>query len=190
MTRIANDNRDQPFSDWLRRHPKLDSVKRGIDVTDVDFVFHKYKSQVDGIGTRKVKLMLDVEVKTWGAKPRPGQAETLFFRHQLLNSRGMLHSIISGKTTVWHFGQFVTMLNGGSRPDMCKSIEWGVFNPSGLLAFKHISEDELVRVLGFHIRPDNFEKLTLRRHHKTQEFGYIETQDMMFPIAKHIIKRS
>lgn len=190
MTRIANDDRDKPFSDWLRKNPDLDSIRRGIDVTDIDFVFHKYKSQVDGQGTRDVKLMMDVEVKTWGKKLSDGQAETLFFRHQLLNSKGTLQSSIRGKTTVWHFGQFVVILHGGDRPDVCSSIEWGIFDTAGKIILSEISESKLVEILGFYIRPDNFEKLTLRRHHKTQEFGYVETKDMLFPIAKHIIKRS
>jgi len=191
MTKIDKDGRDKPFSDWLRNQPDLDSIERGIDLTDIDFVFHKYKSQVNGIGTRKVKLMLDIEVKSFGAKPEPAQAETLFFRHQLLNRKKMLYSSMSGKIiTVWHFGQFITVLNDGKRPDKCKSIEWGIFDPRGKINFKVISERKLIKILGFYIRPDNFERLSLRRHHKTSEFGYVERENVLFPMAKFIIKRS
>ena len=192
MTKIANDGRDKPFSDWLRKHPRLDSIQAGLDVTDVDFIFHKYKSNVDGEGTRDVKLMFDVEVKTYGGKANPSQSETLFFRHQLLNKRGkkLYSPRVRDKVTVWHFGQFILVIKGGNRPDLCKEIKWGIFGPRGEIKFNVITEPKLVDILGFNIRPDNFDKLTLRRHHKTREYGYEVREGYLFPMAKSMTQRS
>ena len=188
MTQVARDSRDKPFSDWLRKNPELDSIQQSLDVTDIDFVFHKYRTHTDRIGTREVKLMLEVEVKTWGKELSPNQAETLFFRHQLLNKYRNLRSK-KGPRAVWHLGQYVLILSGGERPDSCDTIGWGLFNHTGNLTFTLISEKKLVKILRFDIYPDNFKEITLRRHHLTKELGF-EDHTGLFPLTRFVKQRS
>lgn len=191
MTRAANDGRDKPFSDWLRKHRELDSNQIGLDVSDIDFVFHKFRTHIDGIGERRIKLMMDAEIKTWGKNLSKAQNETLFFRHQLLNSRHQLFSsILNKKVVVWHFGQFVLKIIGGDRPDRCSGLHWGIFDQHGLLTYKDIMENQLIEILGFQIYPNNFEKITMRRHHKTTDIWTVKTRGYLFPFYKRVVKRS
>ena len=192
MTKPSFDGRDKPFADWLRRHPNLDSNLYSLDVTDIDFAFHKFKSNIDGLGTRDVKLMFDLEIKTFSKIPPRPQLETLYFRHQLLaKSSKLISNIKNQKLTVWHFGQYILIIHNGDRPNECEKLEWCQFDKGGKLKNAIISEQKLIEILGFVIRPDNFALLTLRRHHKTNAIGYVDrSADLLFPIAKHIIKRS
>jgi len=191
LTRPAFDGRDKPFSDWLRKNPHLDSNRAKLDVSDIDFVFHKYMSNVDREGTREVKLMLDLEVKTWGKYPSRGQIETLFFRHQLLSQKcKLISNAINKKVTVWHFGQFLLIIHKGDRPDNSEYMQWGVFDVQGKMVWHRIDEKVLTNILGFVKRPDNFNKLTLRRHHITREFGYIHNTDRLFPVVRTVIVKT
>ena len=192
LTAKSRDGRDGPFSDWLRSHPDLESNKHSLDTPDIDHIFHKFRSWVDGVGDRRVKLIMDVEIKTYGKHPNFNQMETLYFHHQLLNQKRKLYSNhLKREITVWSFGHFVLVIYGGARPDQCDFMEWGNFDNLGILKFTKLSELELVSVLRFDVRPDTFAKLTLRRHHKTSIFGYEDhSSDLLFPIAKHILKRS
>ena len=192
MTKPAFDGRDKPFSDWLRQHPKLDSTLCSLDVTDIDFAFHKYRSNVDGLGTREIKLILDLEVKTFGKIPPKPQLETLYFRHQLLATKSQLMSNVRNqKLTVWHFGQYILIIHDGLRPDDCSKLEWCQFDSFGRLNNTTIQDHKLIKLLGFVIRPDNFAPLSLRRHHKTKVYGYVDrSNDLLFPIAKYITQRS
>lgn len=192
MTRLAKDKRDGPISEWIRAQKQLDSIEYKMDVTDIDFTFHKYLTQVDGCGTRHVKLIQDVEWKSWGKKLSVNQLETLYFRHQLLNKKSRLISNrLRKRVYVWYFGQFVCLLYGGNAPDACQYIEWCGFDGFGVLRSKEISAALLVDILGFKIRPDNLTKMSLRRHHKTSLIGYEDhSKDLLFPVAKYLIKRS
>jgi hypothetical protein len=192
MTKPAFDRRDSGMSDWLRTNRKLDSCVENLDITDIDYAVHKFKSYVDNQGTRDVKLMLDLEAKTWGKYPNINQIETLYFRHQLLSKKKKLLSTLSNDNkTVWHFGQCFLVIHGGERPNVCSNMEWGVFDNSGKIVYQPINEDQLTEVLSFRLRPDNLEILTLRRHHLVREFGYIDrSPENLFPRVKTLIVRS
>jgi hypothetical protein len=193
LTKPARDGRDAPFSDWLRKHPELDSWDQSLYLCDIDFSFHKWKTKVDKIGTRDVKLMLDLEIKTYGAVPNQGQLELLFFKDQICDKARrykLFSNRLRQKVTVWHLGFYVLILNGGDRPDNCKSIDWCFFDNTGVLIFNRINEQTLSNILNFSISPKKFKKLTLRRKHGTNEVGFIDNStDLLFPIARTIVCR-
>lgn len=190
MTRPARDGRDGPFSDWLRKHPGLDANVYWLYAMDVDMIFHKYQVWNDCVGDRTVKLMMDVEVKTFGAVPDEKQRETLYFRHQILCTKQPRYStFLKRDVSFWHFGIFVLVMHGGARPDGCDGIDWMQFDTGGILTPRKITVDELVDLLRFDIRPDTFEPVNLRRHHKTQEVMQADW-DGLFPVLRPIIKRS
>ena len=195
MTTPARDGRDGPFGDWLRKHPDLDSYTIKLYSNDVDQVFCKYKTHIDSCGTRRVKLMLEAEIKCFGKVPDPEQTEVLFFRHQLLLRKGdigvdLFSSLLRKQVTVWHFGQYVLQINDGERPDKCNSLAWGIFDSQGKLRWNRITERQLINILSFEYRPDRYVRLSLRRHHKTQELVYTETRGLLFPLEKRVLARS
>lgn len=190
VTRPARDGRDGPFSDWLRRHPELEANLHWLYAMDVDMVFHKFKTWVDCEGTRDVKLMMDVEVKTFGRQPDDRQLETLYFRHQILASKKWRYSTLIKKSVrFWHFGVYVLILDGGARPDCCNAIQWRRFEDAGKLTSEEITLDTLKELLRLDVRPDTLQPVDLRRHHKTKELMEIDW-DGLFPVPRKVVKRS
>lgn len=191
MTVVARDGRDKPFSDWLRNQSGLDSRLYSLDVSDIDFTFHRFAANVDKSGTRDIKLMLDLEVKTFGKHPGSNQKETLFFRHQLLSKKGKLFSNLRNcKVTVWHFGQYVLRIIDGDRPDECKELLWGKFATQGVLHYSSIDEETLIKALRFELRPDSLKPLELRRHHITRTIQTVERKGLLFPMYVEEVHRS
>lgn len=190
MTVVARDGRDKPFSDWLRSQPGLESRLYSLDILDIDFSFHHFITRVDKNGTREVKLMLDLEVKTFGKNPNANQIETLYFRHQRLQGMNKLYSTcMKKKVSVWHFGQFILRMDGGDRPDKCSSINWVKFGKQGMLTLQEINEPFLIEILQFKRRPDTFKKLDLRRHHKTSIITVVD-HGGLFPLWAEEVHRS
>ena len=180
---------ETPFGKWVRAQDDLDSISECLTVNDVDMMFHKYRIELDGIGPRKVQLMLDLEVKTFDRMPSSDQRQTLFFHHQLLSSTGpLLDSRNGGQASVWHFGFFVLSMSGlhPGEPDPC--LMWCRFDEVGKLFPVPISVQSLKEILRFDIRPDTLEPISLRRHHKTQRVEYTETTPLGF-VTPRIVKR-
>jgi len=176
MTMQRRYGADPPFNAWVRAQEDLDSTIKGLVVTDIDMCFHKYKTWVDGVGTREVHLVMDVEVKTRHALPSKSQMETLWIRHERLTRGGLAMRHSSPEVTSWHFGMFVLSLAGESPGDDGEHVRWCSFRPDGTLRHKRITVATLRRVLGFDLRPDTLEALDLRRHHATSEIAQeIET---------------
>jgi hypothetical protein len=162
----------------------LDSYRAKLDVSDIDFSFHKYETNIDGIGERNVKLMLNTELKTNGKYPDFNQLETAFFNHQLLMQKKILFSNhLNRKVMVWHFGQYHLIIHGGVRPDACEFMEWGIFDQWGSIKYHPLTEFKLIQLWGFEVRPDNFQKIILRRHHKTQAIWQIN-KDCLCPMVE------
>jgi len=191
MTASARDGRDGPFSDWLRRNPSIDSRDHSIYACDIDMMFYKYRTVVDKVGTRDLKLTMDVEIKTFGAYPNEEQRELLFFKHQLNVKKKMYSTMLSRAVKVWHFGQFVLRILDGDRPDNCTSMNWGRFSERGRLEEVSVDETMLAGILRFDIAPDTLDKLELstRRHHKTT-WTYYTDKSGLFPVERPVASRS
>lgn len=167
MTRARIWGTDTPFGNWTRNHPELDSVRHGITINDQDYMIHKYKTNVDGLGARVVQLMMNTEVKTNGAMPSNTQRQTLFFEHQLLNKRRTLNDVLSGrKSAVWHFGCFVLSIPESYPGEYSDTVIWCRFGDDGSLIPSELTVDQLVGVLSFRLNPITLAQLSLRRHHK------------------------
>ncbi len=191
MTAPSRDGRDSPFSDWLRNHPEIDSQRTALYLTDIDYTFCKFRPWVDTEGTREVKLMLDVEAKTFGRSPDREQQEVLFFRHQLLCRKQRLWSTyLKRNVSVWHFGQYLLRFIDGDRPDNSSKIYWGKFwCDEGDISKKEITEKILIEILRFDIAPDTLKKLSLRRHHHTGRLAVVDNSGL-FPYIRHVVERS
>ena len=79
MTRQRHFGNDTPFCAWMRAHPRLPSSGPvfGFTATDSDVVVHRYKAEVDGVGTRDMQAIMQIEVKTSMSQPKPSQLDTL-----------------------------------------------------------------------------------------------------------------
>lgn len=187
--RFGNDETE--FQAWIRAHPEIDSLRHAVTVNDCDLVLQKYKTVVDGIGTRDVQLHMWVEVKTHSAMPNNTQRESLFDHHQLLmNKRRKLVSAISRtERSVWHFGVYVLSLSG-TAPDNSSRIDWCSFDSRGALQRQPIDCETLCGILRFDVSPDDVkDALRLRRHHKTTELIRDERTPLGF-VVPVVIRRS
>jgi hypothetical protein len=192
MTAPRRDGRHETeFLKWLRLNKEIDSKIHRITANDVDVTLHKYKAHRDGMGGREVQLMMNVEVKTFGAVPNPNQAQTTFFQHQFLDNRRRL--LVDSKTgkkhSVWHFGYYVLVLDKDKPEDGC-TVRWCVFLDNGNLSASRISTEELEAVLRFDLRPDTLQKLELRRHHLTRRLAVLERVPLGFETLTTITQRS
>ena len=75
------------FERWMRNNNHLDSVSESIVRFDLDLLLHRYKSPVDGKGTREIQCMMFIEVKTFSAKISEAQKDTLGLLNQVLRNR-------------------------------------------------------------------------------------------------------
>lgn len=69
MTAPLRNGTESKFSTWLRSHPDIDSVHDSVNVTDQDFIFQKYRTNVDAMKTRDVQMAMLVELKTFNESP-------------------------------------------------------------------------------------------------------------------------
>lgn len=191
MTRVRIYGDDSPFGEWVRRHPELDSIHHGLTVNDIDWIFHKYRDNVDGFGVRTVSLMMDLETKTNGSTPNDYQKQTLFFRHQLLQRKAKLVDAITGnRIGVWHFGVFVLSMPATYPGEKFDFVTWYHFSPLGKLLPAELTVTQLVDILGFSVSPYDLEPLSLRRHHKTSQVLRTIRTALGFPTDEFITKRS
>jgi hypothetical protein len=193
MTVQRRHGTDSPFGAWVRSKKELDSNedKAALVVNDIDWAFHKYKTDVDGIGTRGVQCCMDVEVKTKGAEPNRSQQEVWFFRHQLLNHKKKLRRPREEPVMVWNFGVFVLQLQG-EYPRDGDQMRWGVFQKDGGLKwYTTYREKRIVELLGFALRPDRpHEEVSLRRHHKTRKLIVERQAELGFAFEEEVTFRS
>ena len=202
MTRPARDGRDGPFSDWLRRQPDLDSIRKHITANDIDMTLLKYRAVVDKIGTRMVKLMMDVEIKTHGALPTQDQMEVMCFRDHRKGGHFYYSWFTKSFVKLYYFGNYCLRIIGGNRPDDCRKMEWMQFRSRrtkdrqwrdgyGKISVQEITVETLVKLLGFEIAPDTFEpiELRVRRHHKTESLFIVDNSGL-FENERQIVRRS
>jgi hypothetical protein len=190
MTIHRRDGNDSPFGAWLRRQPELSS--QHFVASDIDWVIHRYKPEIDSVGSREVNYMMFVEVKTFSANLTPSQHESLWFQHQFFQAKQgkKLLMLVGGKSrrAVWHFGVSVLVFTGHSPED--SQIKWGRFISDGSLTFRDITKHELVRLLRFDLHPDILNPMSARRHHKTRRIEHIERTELGFETPRRFISRS
>ncbi len=183
---------EERFSAWLRTQPEIDSLKKGLTVQDIDYCFHKYRTNVDRLGTRDVQLMMFVELKCMDALPNPSQHESLFFWHQWL-ARPLGKHVErlegKGKVALWHFGIFVLRLPRFS-PEESDHFHWGTFQSNGQIRWRRGTMPDLLALLAFERRPDTWQPLTLRRHHATRAVMITEHTPLGFTVERPFIVRS
>ncbi len=191
MTTARRFGQDSDFGAWIRGKKELDSIHAALVVNDIDYSIHKYRTNIDSIGTRDVQLSMNVEVKTRNAEPDSSQRELLFYNHQLLNNKKELKRQGQDPVMVWHFGHFVLSIEGNVPRDGDR-MRWGVFKDDGDIRwFRTSKESRIVKIMGFELRPDNpQEPLSLRRHHKTSKVLIVEKTQLGFSIETELRKRS
>jgi hypothetical protein len=159
---------DTPFGKWVREQRELDSHQFSLTLNDADWIFHRYRTEADGVGTRDLQCMMLVETKTRYAVPRPSQLETLYFLHQMLNRKGELRRPGKPCVALWSYGVFVLSLQG-THPGDSKGANWGQFDERGRLDWTPIrGPRQLIEILRFDLAPDTLTRFSARRHHKTR----------------------
>lgn len=191
MTRDRVFGSDTDFCDWMRHESRLPSasVNKGICVNDNDVLIHRYMSSVDGLGTREVQGIMQVEVKTRNGLPRPSQLDTLSKLHLFHATRECSGEIVR------FFGAFVLSMSG-TRPDNSDQMKWGciprgeVVKDSSLLRWTVIDIETLIKILAFELHPQSLTTQPFRRHHKTQQIYVQETTPLGFISVRPVTKRS
>lgn len=177
MTRTRAYGEDSDFGDYIRKQPGMDSRK--LAVTDRDWMFQRYRTTVDSVGTREIQSIMMVEVKTRGAVPRKSQLETLSLFHE---------GALRASTSPWLRGERVIRYHGvsvisftGTSPLNSELIWWGRFKADDLIDiyWQKITEAQMISLLMFDLHSDNLTPQPYRRHHKT---GVIE-QLATFPLG-------
>lgn len=208
MTTPRRDGGGTDFGNWLREQPDLDANLYGLAATDIDFMFQGFRTKVDRIGTREVRMKLHLEVKTYGKSPESefSQLETIFFDHQELYDKRKRLGLLYGKGTVsvWDFGWNFLKLSG-SRPVEGSPMWWGIFRSpkkakggklvlspkDGAIDWIKIDIGTLKEMLKFDRYPDKPDQLiTLRRHHKTRVMYAREITPLGFEIEVEVRKSS
>jgi hypothetical protein len=192
MTKARHFGNESAFSSWLRRHRELDSVRESIAVTDVDYIIHRYRAKIDGLGTRNVQLIMHCEAKSFDVFPSSSQLETLYFIHQATKSKRKLDRPGNlGPVNVWNFGYCFVQFSGAG-PEDSERIRWGAFTDGGEIRWwKLRNAASLARILRFEVYPDNLHQaLTLRRHHKMQKVVVEEKTDLGFTTLQIVTRRS
>lgn len=194
MTRERRFGQDTPFCAWIRQREDLNASRHSLTVNDTDLVLHKYKTNVDSVGTRSLQLHMWVEIKTYGGMPSSTQRQTLFDYHQMLcdKRRKLVDSMSpNSRRSVWHFGVYVLSLSG-TTPDDSELIRWCCFNKQGALVERVISRDDLVKILRFDVEPSGYKSIgsAMRRHHKNRELIVTERMPLGFDTDVIVRKRS
>lgn len=190
MTRERIFGSDQEFCEWMRGcKDELPSWSKdcGWVATDVDLVIHRYLTSVDGMGTRDVQCIMDIEIKTRGATVNKSQQDTLYKKHRCSShkTRGVK---IDGQIVRYWGVSFCRM--SGKNPDDSDLIEWGRFQKRGRIKWRKISRKILIELMRFDRHPDNLSYRPLRRHHKTTEYVVSMKSPLGFEYEKPITKES
>lgn len=169
MTRPAIDKRDEPFSDWIRNHPSLDSVRESLSVQNADLIIHRFSARQESRRTTIAKIFEHIqilEVKAFDADQPFAQRDTW----QVFDA--IARKIRAGKRcgikiadrrrpgckrTVRWLGVHLLQMSG-DRPDRSDRMIWdGKYQ---------IDEQTLVELIRFDRDPDHpLRLLDLRRHH-------------------------
>jgi hypothetical protein len=168
MTTKRRDGKGEPFGDWIRSHPGLDSIRERLSVTDSDYWIHQYRSHRDKVGSRAVDSIMLLEVKTFFKDVEFAQRDTLHIVHQLLRiasvgTDGKRRFVrvkgtrASERRIARCFGVHVLRMTS-DRPETSGLMYW-----DGMV----VDEGMLVELLSFIRDPDHPRRFlsTARRHH-------------------------
>jgi hypothetical protein len=191
MTRDRIYGEDTPFGRWMRNEGRITGTmpSTAFVSSDCDHIIHRYKTVVDGYGTRDVQALMLIEVKTNGAKPGFSQVDSMWLSHLCANTSKPRRRVVHSGHAIFHHG--VSFLSfSGTSPDDSKSIEWGRFASAARINWRRINTENLIDLLMFDIHPDNFERNPYRRHHVTRALEKIVTFPLGFDSAVTITTRS
>ena len=164
-----------PFSDWLRRNPRLDSKDYNLSASDCDMLVHRFKNIVDGRADRQLQCIMLVEVKTRLAAAGFAQRDTMRLVNTLMRKgdRMVAKNERGERFRVRSFGvHFIRM--SGTCPTDSEVMYWDDHS---------ISVEQLERVLRFEIHPTTLVPNPLRNHHRPQSV-------LQLPgLGDHIVRR-
>ena len=189
MTRAFNDRLDCPycgktstvetaFGRWVREHPELESHD-GYTTCDHDLRWHKFRTELG----RNFQLMMNIEIKSFGAYPTKSQLDTMHIENQLLRNRRQTPT----KEMVWQAG--TAPLQVYSRMNRCRV--WVRHFGVHLLRFSHqgpddsewikwdkkqINAETLLGLLKFDLDPDTLRAMDWRSHHQKKPMKWIMTK--------------
>lgn len=163
MTARRRDGNDTPFGAWIRREPRLDSIKERLSIIDTDYWIHQYRAHTDKVGTRKIDSIMCVELKTYEAELGYAQRDTLrlvsaMYRKVNYTKDGKCRTITLNMgneiRSIRMYGYFVLRL----QTDTPESgwIEWDG---------RQIDIDTLIEILSFRRDPRTLNIRSERRHH-------------------------
>jgi len=165
---------ENPFSQWVRRHPELDSGD-GFSTSDLDIVWHKFRTERG----RDFQLLMIIEVKTMGGKISLAQRDTLIQLDQLVRNRRAtptkpkeknplqsgtgphktFSTMVKRNIAIKAFGVHLLRFSH-TNPRDSEWIDWD---------YRKITEDQLIQILTFDLDPDTLRPMDWRSHHKQRE---------------------
>ena len=160
-----------------------------MSASDCDVIIHRFMSSVDGMGTREVQAIMQVEVKTRTGKPPSSQMDTLCKLNLFNGQRETRQGVVR------FFGVFFLVMDGTS-PDDSERMWWGVIPEASIftdpkqIQWRPITYFQLVKLLRFDIHPRNLQPNPFRRHHKTREIWETHVMPLGFTIERPVLKRS
>lgn len=191
MTRDRIYGEDTPFGRWMREQGRIVGAmpSSAFVSSDCDYIIHRYKTVVDGYGTRDVQSLMILEVKTNGAKPRFAQIDSMWLTHLCANTSKPRRKVEDSCKVVFHHGvSFLSM--SGTTPENSETMEWGRFGKAAAITWRSISVANLIDLMMFDIHPDNFARNPYRRHHKVQSIERMVMQPLNFPAWEIVTQRS
>lgn len=187
MTRDRIFGEGTEFGEWLRRQESIPSSK--VVATDCDFVIHRHKTDVNGLGVREVQAMMILEVKTRNAEPRFSQLDTMWLNHMCSNTRNPRRNVCHQGKKVFHEGVSVLSLSG-TTPENSRAIRWGRFRRAAELHWEFITKEQLLKLLRFELHPDSLTPRPHRLHHATRSIVAIEHMPLGFSVPTIVTQRS
>src|SRR5574343_241043 len=164
-----------PFSDWLRNNPRLDSRNYSLSATDCDMWVHKFKNIVDGRADRQLQCIMLVEVKTRLAAVEFAQRDTLGLVNALMRrgDRMVARNERGDRFRVRSFGVHFLQMSGACPTDS-EAILWDGHA---------VSVQQLERILRFELHPTTLVPNPLRNHHRPQLVPQLPG------IGAHVVRR-
>jgi len=126
------------FSKWIRKHPRLDSIKFGLSINDLDYIIHKYNDH------KYIKIQL-IEEKRFDAKQKFSQRDSHNIMHQAFKiANGSMISTGRGDKILKYFGYHIITFERSNPEDGKIYLNDKIISKNNLirfLKFKKIKEE-------------------------------------------------